>query len=166
MPRPRRFRWVRFRPEVSVFKPLGVPMGVLEQINLTVAEVEALRLSDLEGMYQEDAAEKMDVSRQTFGRVLKEARRKIAESIIEGKALKIEGGRYRMLSGFYRCRECGHRFPMPWCFPVPDSCPVCGSSEVVREEEASGSYPTGRGFRRRFGGRGHVHRLEKKEGNE
>jgi len=135
MPRPRRFRWVRFRPEVTFFKPHGIPVNMLEHVTLTVAEVEALRLCDLEGLYQEDAAARMGVSRQTLGRVLKEARRKIAESIIRGKALKIEGGTYRMLSAFYLCEVCGNRFPMPWCFPVPDACPDCGSSQIVREDD-------------------------------
>jgi predicted DNA-binding protein (UPF0251 family) len=141
-------------------------MRLLEQVNLTVAEVEALRLSDLEGLYQEEAAEKMDVSRQTFGRVLKEARRKIAESLIEGKALKIEGGAYRMLSGFYRCETCGHRFPMPWCFPVPDSCPACGGPKLIRETDGPGSHSMGPGFRHRLGGRGRCHRTKEKEGKE
>jgi hypothetical protein len=134
-------------------------------VNLTVAEVEALRLSDLERLYQEDAAEKMDVSRQTFGRVLKEARRKVAESLIEGKALKIEGGAYRMLSGFYHCNECGLRFPTPGCFPVPDSCPDCGSSELIYEDEGSGAHPFKPGFHRRFGGgQRRLHRRIEKEG--
>jgi predicted DNA-binding protein (UPF0251 family) len=139
---------------------------MLEHVNLTVAEVEALRLSDLEGLYQEDAAEKMDVSRQTFGRVLNEARRKVAESLIEGKALKIEGGAYRMLSGFYYCQDCGHRFPTPGCLPTPDSCPDCGSSKVVCETEESTPHPMRHGFHRRFGGRGHFHRMNEKEGKE
>jgi predicted DNA-binding protein (UPF0251 family) len=151
MPRPKTYRWVRHRPEITFFKPHGIPVWMLEHVTLTLAEVEALRLSDLEGLYQEDAAEKMGVSRQTFGRVLKEARAKIAGSIVHGKALKIEGGSYRMLSGFYHCKDCGARFPMPWCFPVPKVCPECGSTRVVPEEELSREPEQRPGLRKQFG---------------
>ena len=67
-------------------------MRILEQVGLTVDEVEAIRLVDLEGMYQADAAEKMGVSRQTLGRIAESAHRKIADALVNGKALSIEGG--------------------------------------------------------------------------
>jgi predicted DNA-binding protein (UPF0251 family) len=72
-------------------------MVYLEEVRLAVEECEAIRLADLEGMYQEEAAKKLKVSRQTFGRILENAHRKIAQAIVKGKALKIEGGDYFMV---------------------------------------------------------------------
>jgi predicted DNA-binding protein (UPF0251 family) len=69
-----------------------VPLRALEQVGLTVDELEAIRLADLEGLYQEAAAEQMNVSRQTFGRILEAAHRKVADALVNGKALSIEGG--------------------------------------------------------------------------
>jgi predicted DNA-binding protein (UPF0251 family) len=79
-------------PAVTYYKPRGVPLRTLEQVGLTVDELEAIRLADLEGLYQEAAAEKMNVSRQTFGRILEAAHRKVADALVNGKALSIEGG--------------------------------------------------------------------------
>ncbi|MFP4499206.1 MAG: DUF134 domain-containing protein [Vulcanimicrobiota bacterium] len=92
MPRPRYRRRVRHNPEIKFFKPANIPVRELETINLAVEELEAVRLADLENMYQEDAAESMGISRQTFGRIIKNARTKIAEALVKGKALSIEGG--------------------------------------------------------------------------
>jgi predicted DNA-binding protein (UPF0251 family)/predicted Fe-Mo cluster-binding NifX family protein len=75
-----------------VFKPAGVPARELEELRLGFDEAEALRLADLEGLYQEAAARSMGVSRQTFGRIVESARRKVASAILEGKALRLEGG--------------------------------------------------------------------------
>ncbi len=77
-------------PDASYFKPKGVPLMHLEEVSLSLDEVEALRLADLEGHYHEEAAHQMKVSRATFGRILNGARRKVAEALIRGKALKIE----------------------------------------------------------------------------
>jgi predicted DNA-binding protein (UPF0251 family) len=79
-------------PQVNYYKPRGVPLSVLEQIDLTVDELEAIRLTDLEGLYQADAAEKMNISRQTLGRIISSAHKKIADALVNGKALLIEGG--------------------------------------------------------------------------
>jgi len=92
MPRRKRCRWVAANPAATFFKPRGVPMAELEQVILELDEVEALRLADLEGRYQEDAAKTMGVSRQTFGRIVEMARRKVAEALLHGKALVIEHG--------------------------------------------------------------------------
>lgn len=72
------------------FKPRGIPLINLEEIAISLDELEAIRLADFEGLYHEQAAEKMNISRPTFGRILGEARRKLAEAVVEGKALKIE----------------------------------------------------------------------------
>jgi predicted DNA-binding protein (UPF0251 family) len=92
MARPFTYRRVRCNPDVNYFKPRGIPVGELEEINLTLDELEAVRLADLEEMYQEDAAEKMGISRQTFGNVIASAHKKIADALLNAKALKIEGG--------------------------------------------------------------------------
>jgi predicted DNA-binding protein (UPF0251 family) len=72
------------------FKPRGIPLFQLEETGLDMDELEAVRLADYEGLYHEDAAVKMGISRATFGRILNNARRKIADAIVNGKALKIE----------------------------------------------------------------------------
>jgi predicted DNA-binding protein (UPF0251 family) len=79
-------------PQVTFYKPRGVPLSVLQHIALTVDELEAVRLADLQGLYQEQAAEQMNVSRQTFGRIIESAHKKIADVLVNGKALSIEGG--------------------------------------------------------------------------
>jgi len=79
-------------PDVTYFKPAGVPICDLEEVTVTLDELEALRLADLEGQYQEQVADKMKVSRPTFGRIVETARQKVAEALIHGKALRLEGG--------------------------------------------------------------------------
>jgi len=76
------------------FKPQSVPLISLEEVILTVDECEALCFADRQGMYQVDAAKKMKISRQTFGNIIESARKKSAEAILCGKALRIGGGAY------------------------------------------------------------------------
>ena len=76
------------------FKPQGIPLIALEEIVLTVDECEALCFADRQGLYQADAAKKMRISRQTFGNIIESARKKTAEAILGGKALRIGGGTY------------------------------------------------------------------------
>lgn len=83
-------------PACTLFKPAGIPARMLEQVSLTVDEFEALRLADYEGLYHEQAAGKMNVSRQTFGRIVSQARARVATALIGGKALKIEGGVFEL----------------------------------------------------------------------
>ena len=92
MPRPRHCRRVAQLPQANYYKPRGIPLSVLEEVTLTVDEFEAIRLTDLEGFYQADAAEEMNISRQTLGRVLELAHKKIADALVHGKALLIKGG--------------------------------------------------------------------------
>jgi len=94
MPRSPIFKNVQNHPEVTCFKPRGVPLRELTEIYLSVEGFEALRLADFEGMKHVDAAQQMNVSRQTFGRILSAARKTIAEAMILGHALRIEGGNY------------------------------------------------------------------------
>ena len=92
MPRPFRCRRIRCRPDANYFKPCGIPASMIEKVNLTLDELEAVRLADWQGLYQEDAAKKMNISRQTFGNIINSAHRKIADVLLNAKALKIEGG--------------------------------------------------------------------------
>lgn len=90
MARPKKCRCIKSRPNAIYFKPRGIPLTELEEISVSLDEFEAIRLADYEGLYHEDAACKMEISRPTFGRILNEAHRKIAECLVKGKALRIE----------------------------------------------------------------------------
>ncbi len=111
MVRPQINRRVEGRPIVRYFKPQGLPLCSLEELGLTEDGLEAIRLADLEGLYHEEAAKRMGISRPTFGRVLTEARRVVAEALSLGKALRIEGGQVEVVArragGRGRCRRRG-----------------------------------------------------------
>jgi predicted DNA-binding protein (UPF0251 family) len=92
MPRPFCCRRIAGCPAAPVFKPAGVPLGDLVEVVMTLDEFEAVRLADLDGRYQAEAADQMNVSRPTFGRIVESAHRKIADALVHGKALRIEGG--------------------------------------------------------------------------
>ena len=96
MVRPRLHRRVRFSPGVIYFKPQGIPLWELQEIVLKVEELEAVRLHDLENLSQEKCAKKMVISQSTFNRLVIVARKKIAEAIVNGKAIRIEGGNYNL----------------------------------------------------------------------
>jgi uncharacterized protein len=90
MPRPRLCRCIRFQPEVDYFKPRGVPMSCLQITTLTLEEVEALRLKNIENLSQVECAQKMKTSQSTFQRILSSAYRKVSEALINGQAIRIE----------------------------------------------------------------------------
>jgi uncharacterized protein len=90
MPRPKKYRCIKCKPDANYFKPRGIPLVDLEEISLSPDEIEAISLADYEELYHEEAAMKMKISRQTFGRILNKAHRKVAECLLKGKALKIE----------------------------------------------------------------------------
>ncbi len=97
MPRPRRIRRITFQPEVTYFKPAGIPMAQLKETILSFDELEAIRLIDSKGSEQSKAGEKMKISQPTLSRLLKSARKKISEAIINGYAIKIQGGNFKMV---------------------------------------------------------------------
>lgn len=103
MPRPRNLRRVLKKPGISYFKPAGVPMAALQEVVLSVDEFEALRLKDFLEKNQKVAAGEMKISQPTFHRLAKSARRKVAEAIVRGKAIRIEGGDYE-IDNFVRGR--------------------------------------------------------------
>jgi predicted DNA-binding protein (UPF0251 family) len=109
MPRPGKFRRICQKPVANYYKPRGIPLSVLEHVNLTFDELEAIRLADLEGLYQEAASEQMNVSRQTFGRIIDSAHKKIADALVNGKALSIDGGKIEIDNSEINNRACGFR---------------------------------------------------------
>jgi len=94
--RPKIKRRVGFLPEITYFKPAGIPLRNLPEVILSIDELEAMRLAELEDLDQKEAAKEMKISRITFQRILHKAHKKIAESLIYGKAIKMEGGEYTM----------------------------------------------------------------------
>ena len=139
MARPRNCRRVGSIPESNYFKPRGIPLSMLEEVILAVDECEAIRLADLEGLYQEQAAEKMKVSRQTFGRIIESAHKKVAEALVKGKALKIEGGEFEMAPmRKFRCSDCQHSWELPYGTGRPGNCPSCKSGNIHRVQEDRG----------------------------
>ncbi len=153
MPRPFRLRRVCCRPDANYFKPRGIPIDALEEVNLTMDELEAIRLADLEEMYQEDAAKKMDISRQTFGNIIASAHKKIADTLVNSKALKIEGGVIKMMERHFACYDCKHEWTSPHGASRPDTCPQCKSTNIHRAPEDKGWARSG-GF-----GRGRCRRV-------
>jgi predicted DNA-binding protein (UPF0251 family) len=122
-------------PQTDYFKPRGIPLSVLEEVVLTVDEFEAIRLADLEGLYQEQAAERMNVSRPTFGRIIESAHRRVAEALVQGKALKIEGGEVQIASmKTFKCYDCRHSWEPPYRAGRPARCPWCKSGNIHKAE--------------------------------
>ena len=139
MARPIQCRRVGSMPERNYFKPRGIPLSMLAEVILTVDEFEAIRLADLEGLYQEQAAEKMNVSRQTFGRIIESAHKKVADALVGGKALRIEGGEFEMASmRKFRCYDCQHSWELPYGTGRPGNCPSCRGGNIRRAEENEG----------------------------
>ena len=140
-------------PGVTYFKPAGVPMSALEEVRLSVEEAEAVRLKDLEGLEQEEGAEKMSVSRPTFQRVLASGRKKIADALLNGKAIRIQGGNYEMATRRFRCGN-GHEWEVPFEAMIkqpPELCPTCNAAEIMALGPRRAGWGVGRGGR--FGGR-------------
>jgi len=150
MARPHKCRWISTDPPARVFKPAGIPLRETETVTLRLDELEALRLGDLEGLYHGDAAKQVNVSRATFGRLIESARRKVAEALVHGLAVRVEGGtvamkRYR----HFICFECNHRFAVPCGTPRPDTCPACNSETIHRDPEERDHPCTGQRGRER-----------------
>ena len=122
MTRPKTLRRIDSIPDVKWFKPAGIKMCSLEEVSLTFDEIEAIRLADLENLYQEQVATRMGVSRQTVGRILVSARKKVAEALVTGKAIRLEGGQIQ--------------FCNPTCFdPKIEIPPKNLSTEQIRQPQ-------------------------------
>jgi predicted DNA-binding protein (UPF0251 family) len=125
MGRPKKCRWVETEPGVTYFKPRGIPLRSLQQIVITVDELEAMRLADFQEMTQEEVAQRMQVSRPTVTRMLSRAHRAVAEALVHGKAICIQGGDYRVGQ---HCQHCGQWYVQGQGEAAADCC-TCHSSE-------------------------------------
>jgi len=140
MPRPVRCRRVCVSPTCTYFKPAGIPVSQLQESVVAVDELEALRLADVEGSYHEQAAEQMGISRRTFSRILESARRKVALALLQGMALRIEGGVVSTVEQrTFRCGRCGHAWQEPFGTGRPAECPACRSQDFHRADDGRAS---------------------------
>jgi uncharacterized protein len=126
MPRPKCCRHVCGVPQKNYFKPRGIPASELEEVVLSLDEYEAMRLADYEQLYQERAAVQMNISRQTFGRIIESAHKKIADVLLHGKALKIEGGEVSVEDKKQtKCPECIKALNLRSESSPAEICPYC-----------------------------------------
>ena len=155
MARPVKLRYVAALPSASFFKPAGISAALLQSVRLSLEEIEAIRLKDLEGLEQEECAEKMQISRPTFHRVLESGRKKLADALVNGKAVQIGGGNFGLPQQRFRCSNDGHEWNVPFevlASRLPLSCPVCSSMNI--QPTPLPPFGWGRGRGRRFcGGR-------------
>ena len=131
MARPPCCRHVSAVPGACVFKPAGIRACDLEEVVITLDQFEALRLADFEGLYQEEAAARMNVSRPTFGRILEAAHRSVAEALTLGKALRIEGGAVCRSTEAQAARACEEDSTSH------AQCPRCQADEGARRDAAT-----------------------------
>jgi predicted DNA-binding protein (UPF0251 family) len=149
------WRKVSYIPQVTYFKPAGMPLSDLKEVQLLVEEAEAIRLKDLEGMEQEECARMMNISRSTFSRLLDSARSKIADALANSKAIRIVGGNYEMAVRRFRCLQ-GHEWEVPFETMIsdpPENCPKCNTPSIMPLFPSGmrrGGYGRGRQYRERL----------------
>lgn len=130
MSRPQGYRIVLEPPLFSEFKPLGIKGQNLERIHLTLDELEAFRLADYHGLSHATASDGMEISRSTFTRLIEKARKKIADFLIQGKLLTIEGGNIHFRNNIIHCQNCGHMFKTSINIAFTE-CPACHSRNLL-----------------------------------
>ncbi|MCK4799486.1 DUF134 domain-containing protein [Candidatus Parcubacteria bacterium] len=148
--RPKKIRFINFNPQTTYFKPRGIPLSSLKENVLTIDELEALRLKNYKQLSQTKCAQKMKISQSTFQRILSLANKKIADALINSKAIKIEGGVIKMneektpspTTGKrkFKCEECKYEWEEPFGTGgkgVDMSCPKC-KGELVHRIDSSG----------------------------
>ena len=135
MPRPCKCRRITQTPRTNAFKPSGMPSSGLQRVILHLDELEALRLADLDGLYQDEGARRMGISRPTFGRLIAAARHKVADALLNGKVLVFQGGPITMIQvRQIKCAGCGHDFEAPFGTGHPEACPSCGAANFYRSD--------------------------------
>jgi len=129
--RPTKCRRVAFIPGVKYFKPAGIPLRFLSEVCLSIEEAESIRLKDIEQLEQEQCAEKMGISRPTFQRVLAAARKKIADALLNGKAIRIAGGNYEAVELHFICSN-GHEWDIDQAASAGTEhlCPKCKTPPI------------------------------------
>ncbi|MQY78749.1 MAG: DUF134 domain-containing protein [Bacteroidetes bacterium] len=130
MPRPEKHRIVHEPPIFTEFKPIGVAGRFLERTYLSLDEFEAFRLADFVGLSHAEASDEMEISRSTFTRLIEKARKKIADLIIHGKVLTIDGGNIHFRNNIIRCYDCGHMFNINIKTSFTE-CPECKSTNLI-----------------------------------
>lgn len=149
MVKPRKNRQVMQPPFAVYFKPQGIPLFLLQHTILMVDEYEAIRLADHEGLKHDEASQKMNISRPTFTRLLDSAHKKTADALVNGKAIKIEGGNYVLLNNRFYCNNCGHIWNIKPDQKLPVLCPQCKSNTIIDLNRPCGhGYGHGRRGRR------------------
>ena len=133
-------------PRINQFKPSGIPARTLKNIVLTIDEYEGIRLADYQGLDHSDAAEQMGISRPTFSRLIEKARNKVAQALIDGMMLTIEGGNFDFIHNLYRCEDCGDTINLP-AGDILNECPECGSQNL--SDFSGGRMHRGHGRRNR-----------------
>ena len=130
MSRPERERSVYTPPFFTEFKPIGIPSKLLKETLLSLDEYEAFRLADHMGLSHNEAADEMEISRSTFTRLIEKARKKIADFLIEGQVLTIDGGNIHFRNNIIRCRDCGYMFKTKIGASFTE-CPECKSKNLL-----------------------------------
>ena len=154
MSRPVKLRYVAQLPSTAFFRPVGIPASSLQEVRLSLEEAESIRLKDLEGLEQEECAERMHISRPTFHRILESARSKLADALINGKAIQIEGGNFGLPQSPFKCNNDGHEWNVPFetlARRLPLSCPTCSSVNIQPMPLPPFGWGRGRGKRFRGG---------------
>ena len=136
LPRPVKPRKIAFIPQNTYFIPAHKAKCELKVINLKFEELEAMRLKDIEKLNQEECAQNMNVSRQTFQLIIDEARNKVVKALTEGMAISIEGGNYTFNICKYKCNSCGETFSEAYEKEV-HKCPECDTTDVLCIDENS-----------------------------
>ena len=169
MARPFKWRRIEQLPAVTLFVPSDGPSAGPENV-LKLEELEAVRLKDLEGLEQSECADKMGVSRQTFQRILQSARVKLADSLINGKAVHIVGGHFTQNVCLVRCLDCGREWTeslenmaADQDLPHGFACPACRSGNTQCDQSCAA--PPGRGGCRHHGRHQHGNHHGNHHGN-
>jgi predicted DNA-binding protein (UPF0251 family) len=131
MARPEKSRKICHPPKMKGFKPFGMPSCKAESIILSFEEYESIRLVSYEMLSQEQAAEQMNVSRPTLTRIYNKAIKSTAKALMEGKAIKIEGGNYELDNEWYRCRKCHKLIEGLENHVKCDNCPDYNKEELI-----------------------------------
>ena len=132
MARPQKTRKISSPPRMKGFKPFGIPMSELESIDLKLEEYESIRLVNYDKLSQDEAAVKMNVSRPTFTRIYNSALEIIAHAFIEGKAIEIEGGNYKLDRDWYRCKKCHKLIEGVKNHTKCKDCKAYGDNELIK----------------------------------
>jgi len=145
MARPIKWRKIEYMPTVPYYVPIESDIPDLPENVLKLEELEAIRLKDLEGLEQGECAERMEVSRPTFQRILLSAREKVADSLINGKIIHIEGGNFTLNVCLIKCKDCGNEWNESFenfekIKKGEYVCPNCGSANIVCNEEFKGEF--------------------------